>query len=155
MICQWVHHSNAKDLEAAGWAAFLIPGHHERYGVLMCKEEDVDSITHAHEICAQAADIISGDREETHGAKERSFETIARFWNIYLNGKAGPLRPSDVASMMALLKIARSLHGRYNPDDFVDLAGYAGIAGELASIDEAQPGETVVPMQQGANAQAQ
>jgi len=35
--------------------------------------------------------------------------------------------------MMILLKMARQMTGEYNPDDFVDMAGYAGCAGEIAA----------------------
>lgn len=38
----------------------------------------------------------------------------------------------DVAVMMALLKVARIATGN-SPDSFVDLAGYAACAGEVAT----------------------
>ena len=34
--------------------------------------------------------------------------------------------------MMVLLKTARTKTGAYNPDDFIDMAGYSVIAGELS-----------------------
>lgn len=34
--------------------------------------------------------------------------------------------------MMAMLKIARIKSGRYHEDNFIDLAGYAACAGEIA-----------------------
>ena len=37
--------------------------------------------------------------------------------------------------MMVLLKIARSKTGTFNLVDFVDAAGYAGIAAEVAGHD--------------------
>ena len=41
------------------------------------------------------------------------------------------ITPKDVATMMGLLKVARIATGS-NPDSFVDLAGYAACAGEIA-----------------------
>lgn len=35
--------------------------------------------------------------------------------------------------MMVLLKAARTRTGTFNLDDFVDMAGYAGCAGEIAA----------------------
>ena len=42
------------------------------------------------------------------------------------------ITPKDVAVMMGLLKVARIATGS-NPDSFVDLAGYAACAGEVAT----------------------
>src|ERR1700744_5176820 len=44
----------------------------------------------AQSLLLEAADIVGGDRERTHGKKERSFEVIAQFWNVYLSGRAEP-----------------------------------------------------------------
>lgn len=83
----------------------------------------------ASEICAKAADIVRGDRAVTHGDKVENHRNIAALWSAYL-GKE--IDAEDVALMMALLKIARTQSGTFNPDDYVDLAGYAGCAGEIA-----------------------
>ena len=40
-----------------------------------------------------------------------------------------------VATMMALLKLARTQAGKFNSDDHVDACGYAAIAGEIKSED--------------------
>jgi len=42
--------------------------------------------------------------------------------------------PKDVAQMMVLLKIARNVHGQLKADDFVDQAGYTGLAAALAGL---------------------
>lgn len=44
----------------------------------------------------------------------------------------------DVAAMMGLLKVARIATG-FNPDSFVDLAGYAACAGEIATKEDPTP----------------
>ena len=90
----------------------------------------------AHSILTEAAGIVQGARNATHGDKERSFAAIADLWNAYLDNRAGgqeaPISPRDVASLMVLLKLARSIQGEAVRDHFLDAAGYAAIAGELA-----------------------
>ena len=46
------------------------------------------------------------------------------------------IRDRDVATMMVLLKIARTQAGSHNVDDYVDACGYAAIAGEIADTKE-------------------
>lgn len=89
----------------------------------------------AVELLREAAIIVDGPRNSTHGEKERSFTLIANFWNAYCEGRKvpeAPISPLDVAQMMALMKIARSIQGEPVTDHFVDCAGYMAIAGELA-----------------------
>lgn len=88
----------------------------------------------ASEICCRAAELVSGDRNRTHGDKRANHAKIAGLWNAYLKIRRlpdTPLGAGDVATMMALLKIARMELGDFNPDDAVDGAGYIAIRGEL------------------------
>lgn len=89
----------------------------------------------AYNILTEAANIVAGARNATHGEKERSFQVIADLWNAYLSGRKnqGPITPFDVAQFMVLLKIGRSIQGKPVRDHFVDAAGYSGIAGELSA----------------------
>lgn len=86
-------------------------------------------------ILTEAAAIVGGARNTTHGEKERSFQVIADLWNAYLNGRKrqGDITPFDVAQFMVLLKIGRSIQGIAVRDHFTDAAGYSAIAGELAA----------------------
>jgi hypothetical protein len=95
----------------------------------------------AYEFCTKAAVLVNGDRADTHGNLLENFYLISSFWQNYLTSSIGvdiELKPSDVANMMILLKVARSISGEYNADDFIDMAGYAGIAGYLSdsNVDE-------------------
>lgn len=88
----------------------------------------------AADICRRAADLVSGDRARTHGDKRRNHENIAAMWTAYLQIRRDPeakLTAGDVATMMGLVKVARMELGGHNPDDAVDLIGYAAIRGEL------------------------
>ena len=90
----------------------------------------------AGHILRKAAAIVEGSRQASHGDKERSFGHIAEMWNGYLSARRDPtaaVRARDVAQMMVLLKIVRSVQGSGEPDHFLDQAGYSALAGELAS----------------------
>ena len=87
------------------------------------------------EILAKANELISKDRNETHGDAFKNHAEIAEFWNIFLDNKLRPMASitaQDVAVMMILLKISRSTQGeKFNIDNFIDMVGYAAIAGEI------------------------
>lgn len=86
-------------------------------------------------ILLRASELVSGERARTHGDKVVNHQNIADHWNAYLSGRISvPLTPLDVALMMVELKIARTKAGAYNADDFDDMAGYSGVAGEIASV---------------------
>ena len=80
------------------------------------------------EILEAARVCVCGERERDYGAPEDSFALISRLWTAYLGT---PVTPKDVAMMMALLKMARIKVGD-KADSFIDLAGYAACAGEIA-----------------------
>lgn len=77
--------------------------------------------------CARIA--VTGERERQYGKPEDNFAIIAKLWSAY---KGDSFTPLDVAMMMSLLKIARIKTGVGTVDSFVDLAGYAACAGEIA-----------------------
>ena len=87
------------------------------------------------EILKKARDLVTGDRNETHGDAFQNHAEIAEFWNIYLDKKLQPLASitaEDVALMMVLMKISRNNQGKKNNlDNFIDMCGYAAIAGEI------------------------
>ncbi|WP_338928371.1 DUF6378 domain-containing protein [Roseomonas mucosa] len=97
----------------------------------------------ASKILTDAAAIVGGSRQQSHGQKERSFAVVAALWEGYLTGrKAGrqaPISPRDTAMMMVLLKVARSCQGDPVTDHFLDMAGYSAIAGELAAMEVPEP----------------
>ena len=98
----------------------------------------------AAEICTDAANLVGGDRQVTHGDKAINFQNTADAWNAILRAKARrlgwPTHGSfvtvdalDVANMLEVFKVARRYSGTHNLDDYIDGAGYAGCAGEIAS----------------------
>lgn len=83
----------------------------------------------AVDILNKAAELVGGDRGVDHGNMYTQFEDTAAMWSVYLGHKVSP---EQVAMCIGLVKICRSKHGAKRADHYVDLAGYAGIAGALA-----------------------
>ena len=86
------------------------------------------------EILEAARACVCGQREQDYGAPEDSFALIGQLWTAYM-GVA--FSQKDVAMLMALLKVARIRRGD-KADSFVDLAGYAACAGEIAARDRGE-----------------
>lgn len=79
-----------------------------------------------------AENCVCQDRQDTHGRPEDSFGAIADLWTAYL-GTGQEIDPVDVANMMILLKIGRAKANPKHQDNWVDIAGYAACAGEIAA----------------------
>lgn len=94
------------------------------------------------EVLGRAKQCVCGQREQDYGSPESNFQIIADLWNNYLYSGLSfedipkMINPTDVAMMMALLKIARIRNGGGTGDSFVDLAGYAACGGEINSKDD-------------------
>jgi len=80
-----------------------------------------------------AAYLINRDRAETYGNAFAMHSQIAAMWSAMLNHK---IEPHQVALLMAALKLSRAAANPKHEDNFVDLCGYAALAGELVSGDE-------------------
>ena len=79
-----------------------------------------------------AAALVSGDRQETYGDAREMHQNIADLWTAY----AGvDLTAVDVAAMMVLMKVARSKGPRKHTDNWIDICGYAALAGEMEDTD--------------------
>lgn len=89
----------------------------------------------AQEFLSHAAGLVGGDRAKQHGTKEECFGRMATLLNAYVRVRKEPgdFTAVDAAHIMVLWKMARTQTGSYNPDDWVDMAGYSGCAAELAA----------------------
>lgn len=76
-----------------------------------------------------AKQCVMKDRQTTYGTPENNFRTIAELWGAYLGTSFSPVQ---VAMMMLLLKVARQKNCTTYADNYVDIAGYAACASELA-----------------------
>jgi len=81
----------------------------------------------SQDILKEAQDLIGSDRHKDYGDKLTNHKNIAALWSIFLRKE---VTPHDVAVCMALVKIARLMH-QHKKDNYIDLAAYASIAGEI------------------------
>jgi len=70
-----------------------------------------------------------------HGDTVNSFTMISELWTTYIRHTSVVrnqtiVLPNDVAQMMAMLKLSRSVYGKSN-DNYVDGAGYTALAAML------------------------
>lgn len=99
------------------------------------REMDDPKMSCRETVLEEAKRCICQDRQNQYGEPEDSFLTIAAFWEVYLQAKTGKiinLTRDDVALMMVLLKVARTNGHKHHVDNYVDMAGYAALAAELA-----------------------
>ena len=84
------------------------------------------------EALREAAKIISSDRNKQYGPPEDNFDRTAKIWSVILGI---PISNEDVAMMMVGLKVARyASKSGYQPDTWIDIAGYAGCGYEVGKI---------------------
>jgi hypothetical protein len=84
------------------------------------------------EALRDAARIINGSRDAQYGSPIDNFDRIARIWSVILGID---VTPEDVAMCMAGLKMARyASKSGFQPDTWIDLAGYAGCGFEVGKL---------------------
>ena len=79
------------------------------------------------EILEETINIVTGQRQEDYGDKVVNHKNISALWRSYLGKKVSA---HEVAICMLLVKVAR-LKNRKTEDCYIDMAGYAAIAGEI------------------------
>jgi hypothetical protein len=85
------------------------------------------------EALREAARIISGERNVQYGGPEENFTRTAKIWSVILGTE---ITNEQVAMMMVGLKVARFANNSgFQPDTWIDIAGYAGCGYEVGKID--------------------
>ena len=84
------------------------------------------------QILTSANELVSDKREEEHGDFASNAFMIANYWNTHL-GLIDFIKPTDVPTMLALMKIARSHQKPQKADNYRDACGYLALASEVAS----------------------
>jgi Domain of unknown function (DUF6378) len=86
------------------------------------------------EVLERARAAVAGDRQENYGPPRINFERTANLWNALLADKLNePITPAEVGLAMVCLKLARLVQTPGHEDSYVDIAGYAATAGEVAT----------------------
>ena len=86
----------------------------------------------ARAILDTALKLIEGERAKKYGEARESFALTARLWSEYLNFS---IDTEEVGMMMVLLKVART-KGAAKADNYVDIAGYAALTGQIVTGDD-------------------
>lgn len=81
------------------------------------------------DILEAAHQAVTVDRAATHGAIEDSFSLVAAIWSARLGVS---ITAAQVAILLVDLKTVRAWGNPGHADNWVDMAGYAAIGGELA-----------------------
>jgi hypothetical protein len=91
----------------------------------------------------EASQYVTKDRNTSYGEPEDNFQAIADVWNAQgvridkpHNGSHRNVTSTDVALMMAGMKLARLKTNPSHRDSWVDLIGYAACGGDIALPDE-------------------
>lgn len=92
----------------------------------------------AHSIASEATSLVGGDRRRAYGDATDGWTKVAAVWNgiLIASGRTGDIDAHTAANMMEGLKIARRYVGPFNADNYVDGAGYAAVAGEIAGREK-------------------
>ena len=90
-------------------------------------------------ILKKASELITGDRDKEYGDAFTNFNDIAQGWSLILKKH---VTREDVALCMAWVKMARLAKNPTHQDSWVDIAGYAGLGGEIGSMDASTKIET-------------
>ncbi len=92
------------------------------------------------ETILRAALSVVGKRGIHYGPVRENMGRHAILVGAYLTARAvdisiRPFNDLDMAAINLLGKLARSMHDPQHADNYVDMAGYAAIMGELANCD--------------------
>ena len=88
------------------------------------------------EALREAARITTQDRNVNYGGPEENFTRTAKIWSVILGTD---ISNEQVAMMMVGLKMARFANkSGFQPDTWIDIAGYAGCGYEVGRIESEQ-----------------
>jgi hypothetical protein len=84
------------------------------------------------EALREAARLINGDRNGQYGTPQENFTNIAKVWSVIFQRE---FTTEDVAMAMIGMKLARFVSkAGFQPDTWIDIAGYAGCGYEVSKI---------------------
>lgn len=94
-------------------------------------------LTARQRLLREAERITSHDRNANYGNAEDNFQHIANLWMDYLHvsGRDIDIKPTDVAVMNMLIKIARLGNNQLHADSALDVAGYAACLADCQEVE--------------------
>lgn len=85
----------------------------------------------------EAADLVDGVRNAEYGEPTQDFTRTAAMWSAFLDT---PVKSSDVAVMMILLKCSRIAWSPDKRDHWLDISGYAACGWDCANEESNSAG---------------
>ena len=79
------------------------------------------------EVLEQAGNLISSKRAKIYGDAKLNHERITQFWSVILEQK---ITVEQVYQCMIAVKMSRLINSPKHLDSWVDIVGYAALAGE-------------------------
>jgi hypothetical protein len=97
-------------------------------------EQTEEKVLPRIEALRQAASVIAGERDLQYGGPEQNFDRIAKIWSVILGIN---VTAEDVSMCMVGVKVARyASKSGFQPDTWIDIAGYAGCGYEVGMIND-------------------
>lgn len=98
------------------------------------------SVVIAEKVLEKAINIVKGQRQDDYGSAEDSFEMISDLFTafgarMFDGGSYRPVKKTDTAGMMIMLKMAREKN-KSKLDNMVDVCGYAALNAGVALTDK-------------------
>jgi len=87
------------------------------------------------DLLREALQITTGARAHAYGHPSVNLERTAALMDAYLDGIDRRLTVSDVAALMACVKLARLHQSPYHYDSLLDVAGYMGAAWDAIAVN--------------------
>lgn len=84
------------------------------------------------DLLAEASCLIHGDRQQTYGDIDESWEQIGKLWSAILDLEE-PIPAHVVGLMLAQMKIYRIAVSPKHTDSYIDALAYIAGAGEIAT----------------------
>lgn len=101
------------------------------------------------DILNEAAELIVGQRQQDYGTPQDNFERMAKLITIIIEENLRtntPISARQAADIMIVTKVARTVNSPTR-DSYVDIAGYAGIAGELSASPKEEKDQPLFVLQ--------
>jgi hypothetical protein len=90
------------------------------------------------EALREAARLINSERNIHYGPPSENFDRIAKIWSVVLGIEVSM---EDVSMCMVAMKMARyASKSGWQPDTWIDIAGYAGCGYEVGLLDSENTG---------------
>lgn len=121
-----------KTITAAGFPAAEVPDEATKAFIKELNKEHNLNRQSAHGFLEEASSAMkqrAALRDADDG--ERTAAQIAKVFNAITGHD---ITEADAWMFLVVLKIVRSRNGKFNRDDYVDLAAYAGLLGECESV---------------------